>query len=72
MIMTLAQIKKVVGSADAKVISAIASSDASLADLEEAWAWLQSDIPLINDAPLPKGKVFELIEILLPMHDEAS
>jgi hypothetical protein len=71
MALTFRQISSVLGPTDADLAAAITATDASLAELEEAWAWLQNDEALINDIrPMPKGKIERLIEIIAPPSDE--
>jgi hypothetical protein len=71
MILTFKQITAVLGPIDRETAASIAATGASVAELEEAWAWLQSDEALVNQGrPLPKGKAAELIDILLPPQED--
>jgi len=71
MAMTLEQITAVLGPVGKDVAAAIVATDASLAELEEAWAWLQDDESFIDEGrPLPSGRIARLIEILSPPSDE--
>ena len=71
MALTFEEITAVLGPVDVDVAAAIVATDASVAELEEAWAWLQDDEAFITEGrPPPKGKVAQLIEILSPPADE--
>jgi hypothetical protein len=71
MTMTFEQITAVLGPIDRETAASLAATGASVAELEEARAWLQSDEALVNHGrPMPKGKVAELIDILSPPQED--
>jgi hypothetical protein len=59
------------GRVDDSVVAQIIASGATLRDLAEARAWLDSNEPLMNDGrPLPGGAVARLVEILGRIEEE--
>ncbi len=71
MALTREDVISVLGPVDETLAAELLASGASLIDLEQAWAWLNSDEALINEyKPLPSGRVAQLIDILSPPDDE--
>jgi hypothetical protein len=71
MALTREQISSVLGPIDDVLAAEVLATSASLAELEAAFAWLNSDEALLNDhRPLPTGRVAQLIEILSGPDDE--
>ncbi len=71
MTLTRDEVTSVLGSVDETMAVELLATGASLAELEEAWAWLNSDESLINEyKPLPSGRVAQLIDILQVPDDE--
>ncbi len=71
MTLTRDEVTSVLGSVDETLAVELLATGASLAELEEAWAWLNSDESLINEyKPLPSGRVAQLIDILQVPDDE--
>lgn len=67
MSMTRDEIISVVGPADEALVAEIAATGATVMELREAWAWLNSDEALIGEGrPLPGTRVAALIELLEP------
>jgi hypothetical protein len=63
--LTRKDVQSVRGPSDDAVIAEIAATGASLEELEQAWAWVNSDEALINEGrSLPSGRIAELIELL--------
>ena len=55
----------VVGPVDEVMIADVIATQATLAELSRAWAWVNSDEALINEGrPLPSGRTAELVELL--------
>ena len=55
----------VVGPADEVMIADVIATQATLAELSQAWAWVNSDEALINQGrPPPSGRTAELVELL--------
>ena len=71
MALTREEVTSVLGPVDDTLAAELMATDASLVELEQAWAWLNSDEALINEyQPMPTGVVAELIEILSGPDDE--
>ncbi|MHB8885945.1 MAG: hypothetical protein ACYC5H_12880 [Methylovirgula sp.] len=71
MTLTLDDMASVLGPVDDTLKAELMATGATLAELEQAWAWINSDEALINAyKPLPTGRVAQLIEILAPPDDE--
>ena len=67
--LTRKAIQSVLGPSDDTMVAEIAAIGASLEELEQAWAWVNSDEALINEGrPLPSGRIAELIGLLVA-HD---
>lgn len=67
--LTRKDVQSVLGPSDDTMVAEIAATGASLEELEQAWAWVNSDEALINEGrSLPSGRIAELIE-LLAVHD---
>ncbi len=67
--LTRKAIQSVLGPSDDTMVAEIAATGASLEELEQAWAWVNSDEAMINAGrPLPSGRIAELIG-LLTAHD---
>ncbi len=63
--LTASEVEAVLGPTDEAMIAQIIATGATLADLAEAWAWINNDEALINEGrPLPTGKVAELCALL--------
>lgn len=71
MALTREDVTSVLGPVDETVAAEVMATGASLAELEEAWAWINADEALVNELrPLPSGRVAQLIDILSPPDDE--
>lgn len=71
MALTREDVESVLGPIDDTLAADVIATDASLAELEQAWAWINADEALINEfQPMPTGRVAALIEILSPPDDE--
>lgn len=71
MALTREDVTSVLGPVDETLAAELLATGASLMELEQAWAWLNSDEALINEyQPLPSGRVARLIDILSPPDDE--
>jgi hypothetical protein len=71
MALTREDVTSVLGPVDETLAAEILATGASLAELEAAFAWLNSDEALVNDyRPLPTGRVAQLIDILSEPDDE--
>jgi hypothetical protein len=69
--LTREDVTSVLGPIDDNLAAELLATGASLAELEAAWAWLNSDEALVNDyQPMPTGRVAQLIDILSPPDDE--
>lgn len=65
------EVTSVLGPVDDSLAAEILATEASLVELEQAWAWLNADEAQINAyRPLPTGRVAQLIDILSPLDDE--
>ena len=70
--LTREDVVSVVGPADEVMIADVIATQATLAELSQAWAWVNSDEALIDDGrPPPSGRTAELVE-LLASQDEAE
>ena len=70
--LTREDVVSVVGPADEVMIADVIATQATLAELSQAWAWVNSDEALINQGrPPPSGRTAELVELLTPQ-DEAE
>lgn len=71
MALTHDELTSVLGPIDDTLAAELLATGATLAELEAAWAWLNSDEALINEhQPLPTGRVAQLIDILSAPDDE--
>lgn len=71
MSLTREDVTSVLGPVDDALAAELVATGASLAELQEAWAWLNADEAQINDyRPLPTGRVARLIDILSPPDEE--
>jgi hypothetical protein len=69
--LTREDIQSVVGPADETMIADLIATQATLEELSQAWAWVNSDEALINAGrPLPSGRTAELVELLASQDDE--
>ena len=69
--MTRDEVLSVLGPADETLVVEIIATDASIAELREAWAWLHGDEALLGEGrPLPGPRVAALIDLLEPEQDE--
>ncbi|MBB4567248.1 hypothetical protein [Rhizobium leucaenae] len=65
MTMTAKDIVSVLGPVDETLMANISATGATLGELAEAWAWVNSDEALIGEGrTLPSGKVAELVDLL--------
>jgi hypothetical protein len=63
--LTREDVLSVVGPVDEVMIADVIATQATLAELSQAWAWVNSDEALINEGrPLPSGRTAELVELL--------
>ena len=63
--LTREDVVSVVGPADEVMIADVIATQATLAELSQAWAWVNSDEALINAGrPPPSGRTAELVELL--------
>jgi hypothetical protein len=70
--LTREDVVSVVGPADEVMIADVIATQATLAELSQAWAWVNSDEALIKEGrPPPSGRTAELVE-LLASQDEAE
>jgi hypothetical protein len=59
------EIESVLGPSDEALVAEVIATGASLEELREAWAWLNSDEALMSiGRPLPGTRVAELIDLL--------
>jgi len=71
MALTREDVESVLGPIDDVLAADVIATGASLAELEQAWAWINSDEAQINEfQPMPTGRVATLIEILSTPDDE--
>jgi len=71
MALTRDEVESVLGPIDDVLVAEVIATGASLAELEQAWAWINADEAQINEfQPLPTGRVAAVIEILSPPDDE--
>ena len=63
--LTREDVVSVGGPADEIMIADVIATQATLAELSQAWAWVNSDEALINQGrPPPSGRTAELVELL--------
>jgi hypothetical protein len=63
--LTAKDVVAVLGPIDEAKIAEIVATEATIEELAQAWAWVNSDEALINEGkPLPSGKVAELIDLI--------
>jgi hypothetical protein len=68
-----AEIVRALGEVDDVIVAQIVASDATVAELAEARAWVLNDEPLLNRGkPLPVGRVGELAKILSKLEEERA
>jgi hypothetical protein len=68
-----AEIVRALGEVDDVIVAQIVASDATVADLAEAQAWVLNDEPLLNRGkPLPAGRVGQLAKILSKLEEERA
>jgi hypothetical protein len=71
MALTREEVTSVLGPIDEVLAAEVLATGASLAELEQAFAWINSDEAQINAyRPLPTGVVAQLIDILSTPDDE--
>ena len=71
MTLTRDDVISVLGPVDDALVAELLATEASLVELEQAWAWLNADETQIDaHAPLPTGRVAQLIDILSALDDE--
>jgi hypothetical protein len=64
---TRKEVTSVLGPVDEATIAEIISTEATVEELREAWAWAFGDEALMSEGrPLPGTRVGELIELLEP------
>ncbi|ENN88770.1 hypothetical protein RHSP_43781 [Rhizobium freirei PRF 81] len=65
MTLTLRDVTSVIGPADETLVANIVATGATLAELAEAWAWVNSDEAMIGEGRrLPAGAVATLVDLL--------
>jgi len=63
--LTREDVLSVVGPVDEVLIAEIIATQATLEELNRAWAWVNNDEALINEGrPLPSGRTAELVDLL--------
>jgi hypothetical protein len=68
--LTREDVRSVVGPADEVMIADVIATQATLEELSQAWAWVNSDEALINAGRrLPSGRTAELVELLATRDD---
>jgi hypothetical protein len=68
-----AEIVRDLGEVDDVIVAQIVASNATVADLAEAQAWVLNDEPLLNGGrPLPAGRVGQLAKILSKLEEERA
>ncbi|TAL76594.1 MAG: hypothetical protein EPN75_14125 [Beijerinckiaceae bacterium] len=71
MSLTREEVTSVLGPVDDALAAEVLATGASLAELSEAWAWLNADEAQLNAyRPMPTGRVAQLIDILSPPDEE--
>lgn len=71
MSLTRDEVVSVLGPVDESTIAEIVATGASLTELAEAWAWINSEEALIDAGhALPAGRVAALVDLLEPDDDE--
>ncbi len=71
MALTRDEVESVLGPIDDVLAAEVIATGASLAELEQAWAWINADEAQLNEfQPLPTGRVAAVIEILSTPDDE--
>jgi hypothetical protein len=69
--LTREDVKSVLGPVDEIMVADVLATQATLEELSQAWAWLNSDEALIGQGrSLPTGRVAELVDLLAPVEDE--
>ncbi len=69
--LTASDVEAVLSPTDESMIALIIATDATPADLAEAWAWINNEGALIAQGrPLPAGKVAELCDLLDEPEDD--
>ena len=67
MVITRDEVVAVLGPVDETLVADIIATEASLSELREAFAWLNSDEALMNEGrPLPGTRVAALIDLIEP------
>ena len=70
MVITRGEVVAVLGPVDETLVAEIIATGASLSELREAFAWLNSDEALMNEGrPLPGTRVAALIDLIEPEED---
>jgi hypothetical protein len=68
-----AEIVRALGEVDDVIVAQIVASNATVAELAEAQAWVLNDEPLLNRGkPWPAGRVGELAKILSKLEEERT
>ncbi len=71
MSLTREEVTSFLGPVDDALAAEVLATGASLAELSEAWAWLNADEAQLNAyRPMPTGRVAQLIDILSPPDEE--
>jgi len=71
MSLTREEVASVLGPIDDTLAAEVLATGASLAELEQALAWLNADEAQVNEyRPMPTGRVAQLIDILSGPDDE--
>ncbi|CAN7340781.1 hypothetical protein [Aminobacter sp. LjRoot7] len=71
MTITRKDVVSVLGRVDDAMIAELILTEASLAELKEAWAWVFGDDALMGEGrPLPGSRVAALIDLIAPDEDD--
>jgi len=69
--LTREDVMSVVGPVDEVVIADVIATQATIEELSQAWAWVNSEEALMNEGrPLPSGRTAELVEILISQDED--
>ena len=71
MTMTSDDVITILGPVDETLVADVIATGATLAELSEAFAWVNNDEALIGEGrPLPSGRVATLVDLLVSDEDE--
>lgn len=69
--MTSDEVIAILGPVDKTLVSEVVATGATQAELAEAFAWANNDEALIGEGrPLPRGRVAELVDLLVSDEEE--